>query len=112
MNISTILKKEHPGLPDFYTVTVKYLTGEELTIKIANHKIIDKVYETKISKNRKKTVKCVGVLTCPYFEYWTVDNTLGSFPLSSVAHMEFDGNFTKTIDINKSISEKNIRKED
>lgn len=89
----SFIPKESQELPDYYGLKITLLTGKILDIKIASHRIIDKV----LSANSNGQSYVVGPLATPYIEYVTHDDFWGNIPISAILLIEFDKNFSKII---------------
>lgn len=101
-----MIKKDDQRLPDYYCIEI-YYHGEEEAKKyeIAEHKIIDKVYEPMLIEG-KKVFKCIGPSPGPYFEYRTKDDRYGIIPLNSIKELVFDKSYSKLVDLKKELDAK------
>ena len=99
----TFIPKEHPDLPDSYGVTITFV-GESKPIELilAGHRIVDKVYDYK-KAGMVNVPFVVGPLACPLFEYETADDLIGSIPLSSIKHIQFNKDFSKICDLKEKV---------
>lgn len=100
-----LIKKDDQRLPDNYGMEV-FFHGEDApkNYEIAEHKIIDKVYEGIIIEGQP-AFRCVGTLSTPYLEYKTKDDKLGIIPLNSIKDLIFDERFSKICAIKKERDE-------
>ena len=76
--INTLLPKEDQALPDFFTLTVNYLTGRKEIIDVANFQYIEAI---------------------EMYEIWTKDNLMKVIPRNAIESIDYDKNWSKIIEI-------------
>lgn len=91
------IPKDDAKLPDFFTVTVNYLTGRKEVIQVAEFNYVEKLLNPDGS-----------IVTDHYdtFRLWTHDNKFKEIPRASVESIDYDENYTKIVMINRELAQK------
>ena len=87
-----ILQKEDKLLPDYYIITINYLTGRKDKLKVTDVNYVEKLVDAKgdfVSQNYNT------------YRIWTHENLFKEVPRSSVESIDYDENYTKIIELHK-----------
>ena len=98
-------RKPYPDLPDFYDMTIKLVTGEKLSLEVASHQIINRIFSEKVNdeglfllnKDKFPILECVGPNPIPYLEIWTKEDKCHLIPMSSITNLEFGKTWSKIV---------------
>ncbi len=77
-NIRPFIPKDDQNLPDSYGMTIHFISGKTKEFELAQHRIDEKFQ---------------------LIEAWTIDDIHVWTPLTSIAYIEFDKNFSKLVAI-------------
>lgn len=108
MAVRTHIPKEDPRLPDSYGVKIFFIGEREpLALEVSAHRIIDKIYQPERKEENGAVIhRLVGPAPVPLFEYETKDDILGTIPLSSIKHLEFDKRWSEIRAISAELEQK------
>jgi len=84
------LPKVAPDMPDFFNITIKYITGIEETLPVVKVDIFGDV---------------------DIYRIRTFDNKMIEIPYSNVLKMEYDSNWSKIEEINRREEKNKLTKE-
>jgi len=95
--VSTLLVKDDQRLPDYFNLTVNYLTG-----KAKKYQVVEMAYVEHLTDDKG------NIITNNYntFRIWTHEDLFYEIPLSSIESLEYDENYTKIIRIRKELADK------
>lgn len=90
-----LLKKENKNLPDFFTITINYLTGKTETLDIVEITYVEKLFNgNQIMAEHYDT-----------YRIWKHDNKFKEIPRASVESIDYDGKYTEIIEASRAKKE-------
>ncbi len=92
------LHKEHPDLPDSYSVKIDYMNGKSETLEVAKHIVVDKIF---MFDDKGKMVSWEPH-TSPFVEFQLTDDTYKTVPMAN-ASFHYDKSWTKIVEIRKTL---------
>lgn len=75
---AVLLEKEDPNIPDYYEIEKISITGKSEKIKVASHRIVDKVYNHR-REERKIKQKNIEIIDGFEREIWIETTQLGDY---------------------------------
>lgn len=98
MQTSVLLKKDDQRLPDYFVLTVNFITGKHKKYNVAEMIYIEHLTDDK-----------GNILTNNYntFRIWTFEDLFVEIPLASIESLEYDEKYTKIMNIRKELIDKN-----
>lgn len=85
---TALLNKSNPNLPDYFGITINYLTGKSESLEV-----VSCIYYERLTNNK-------GHLTAEHYdsyEIWTKDDFMKIVPRASIESIDYDKNWSKIV---------------
>ena len=92
------IKKDHPDLPDNYSLNITYVTGREESYEIAEHHYFPVGYTT------DKQGNILGAAPAAMFEWCTIDDKWFTVPVTSILFVTFDKRWSKVVALRQNLA--------
>jgi hypothetical protein len=89
---TTFKKKDNPEIPDFFEITINYLTGRKEVLQVVSCQYFERLSDG------------IGQLLAEHFdsyEIWTTEDKMKVVPRASIESIDYDKNWSKMISLNK-----------
>jgi hypothetical protein len=89
------IPKQDDRLPDFFTVTINYLTGRKETLEVVSCNYYNRIVDD------------MGNITSDNFdcyEIWTKDDLMKIVPKASIESIDYDKNWSKIVAIKQELA--------
>jgi hypothetical protein len=86
--MNSILVKDNNKLPDFYSVTITFLTGKKETFEVVSNQYIEKM----INQNQQVIAEHFDT-----YVLWTKDDEMIEIPRASIESIKYDKNWSTLV---------------
>lgn len=95
---NVILKKDDQKIPDFFTVTINYVTGKSETLKVANRFVIGDFIINDKGFIIQKNIDSI--------EFLTFEDTYKLIPMQNVLSIDYHKDYTEYVEIERELKSK------